>query len=151
MTFYQFKNLKTLNAREGIAYTATIYRDGKRVGTAEDLGDGGAAWVYWDDKAESDAFCAWTLEHAEGFWIDEFVNREEPGCEHNEELGLNLLFETYDLVRLSKKNLVFRLSEEDVRTVKNMTGEEATAYVASKYPTAQIFEPAALKWYAIGK
>ena len=38
---FQMKNIKRLTGREGYGYTASLYLDGKRIGTYADYADGG--------------------------------------------------------------------------------------------------------------
>lgn len=42
---YTMRGLKTCRARNGYAWSATLYRDGRRIGDVQDAGNGGALYV----------------------------------------------------------------------------------------------------------
>jgi len=76
MSEYTLKNIKTWKGHDGQeAYQASLYRDGKRVGTVTDDAWGGPLQVDFNDagtyKAENDALVAGTLEwlgQNDGWW-----------------------------------------------------------------------------------
>lgn len=55
------KNIKFLETSRGVAFTASIYLDGKRVGTVENSGTGGCNNYHWKDDKAGKAI----TEHAE--------------------------------------------------------------------------------------
>jgi hypothetical protein len=91
---WELKSLKTLQAREGLAYTATLYKDGQKVGTIAQGGYGGPTAYHfstegWDGpkrrQLKADA-AAWAAEtdiptygtdpDASDLLIEELVNRQ---------------------------------------------------------------------------
>jgi hypothetical protein len=121
---YELKNIKTLNTHEGQAWTASVYKDGKRIGTAEDRGDGGSSWLYLDNRADEDAFVAWCAEASKnsGLWMAQYatetikthhIGGEKNGTEtyelrFNTEMALAYLMEISDLDKRAKKDIIFR-------------------------------------------
>lgn len=122
---YQLKNIKTLNTHEGMAWTATVYKDGKRIGTAEDRGDGGSTWLYVSNYAEELELTAWCAEASKnsGLWMAEYANKygtvhhvggEKDGeqtweMSFSTEMALAYLLEVADLDKKAKKNIIFRV------------------------------------------
>lgn len=153
---YTVKNVKTLNTSDGYAFTATLYKDGKKVGTLEQGGHGGSTDVQMDGATWADRepmlaeFAAWTRENCEGSWIAEFVG----GTVADSELGADMLVERFllnrDLNRASKTKIVFRLPEDGdtaYRTVKVMsTRDAAIRWIMREEPTATIWFPETEKW-----
>jgi len=121
---YELKNIKTLNTHDGVAWTASVYRDGKRIGTAEDRGDGGSSWLYLDNRADEADLVAWCAEASKnsGLWMAQYatetikthhVGGEQNGTatyelRFNDEMALAYLMEVSDLDKRAKKNIVFR-------------------------------------------
>ena len=60
----EFKNVKTMDGMEGVAFSASLYFDGKKVGSVVDDGNGGMPFVHFDyrvtseQRAEWEAYCA---------------------------------------------------------------------------------------------
>lgn len=136
---YELKNIKTLNTHEGMAWTATVYRDGKRIGTAEDRGDGGSTWLYVSNYAEELELTAWCAEACKnsGLWMAEYALKYQTvhhvGGEKNgektwemafsTEMALAYLLEVADLDKKAKKHIIFRVP----------TG--ITEFIGQKYDT----------------
>lgn len=136
---YELKNIKTLNTHEGMAWTATVYKDGKRIGTAEDRGDGGSTWLYVSNYAEELELTAWCAEASKnsGLWMAEYANKygtvhhvggEKDGeqtweMSFSTEMALAYLLEVADLDKKAKKNIIFRVP----------TG--ITEFIGQKYDT----------------
>lgn len=124
---YELKNIKKLNTSNGVAWTATIYKDGKRIGTAEDRGDGGAPYV-WLIQSELEAFVEWAREAVDGsgLWMEQYVKKtiktdyvggEKDGTssyepQFDEEMAIAYLMEVAELDKKAKKYLVFRVPRE---------------------------------------
>lgn len=148
---YELKNIKTLNTHEGMAWTATVYKDGKRIGTAEDRGDGGSTWLYVSNYAEELELTAWCAEASKnsGLWMAEYALKYQTvhhvGGEKNgektwemafsTEMALAYLLEVADLDKKAKKYLVFRVptgitefigQEYDTYQMKNLSMAVAT-------------------------
>lgn len=137
---YELKNIKTLNTSDGVAWTATVYKDGKRIGTAEDRGDGGSARLYVSDRAEEVSLVEWAREEADGsgLWMEEYTKRtikvhhvggDKDGTQGYEpqfdvEMALAYLMEVADLNKKAKSAIVFRVS----KGVDPRIGEEYNTY-----------------------
>lgn len=140
---YELKNIKTLNTHEGMAWTATVYKDGKRIGTAEDRGDGGSSWLYLDNRTEEDALVAWCAEACKnsGLWMAEYALKYQTvhhvGGEKNgektwemafsTEMALSYLLEVADLDKKAKKHIIFRVS----KGIDSRIGEQYDTYTLS--------------------
>lgn len=138
---YELKNIKTLNTHEGMAWTATVYKDGKRIGTAEDRGDGGSTWLYVSNYAEELELTAWCAEASKnsGLWMAEYALKYQTvhhvGGEKNgektwemafsTEMALAYLLEVADLDKKAKKYLVFRVPTG----ITEFIGQEYDTYV----------------------
>ena len=140
---YELKNIKTLNTHEGMAWTASVYMDGKRIGTAEDRGDGGSSWLYLDNRTEEDALVAWCAEACKnsGLWMAEYALKYQTvhhvGGEKNgektwemafdTEMALAYLLEVADLDKKAKKYIIFRVS----KGIDPRIGEQYDTYTLS--------------------
>lgn len=154
---YTVKNVKTLNTYDGYAYTATLYKDGKKVGTLEQGGHGGSTDVQMDGSTWADRepmlaeFAAWTRENCADSWIKDFVG----GTSADSELGADMLVERFllnrDLARASKTKIVFRLPEDGetaYRTVKVIsTRQAAIDWIMREEPTASIWSVESERWF----
>lgn len=133
---YSLKNMKRCNGREGIAWSATLYLNGKKLGPVGDDGNGGAVRTWHlprDAEANLQAFAA-TLPPV-----------TEYGTELKMDAGLFLsaLGDYQDsvkkLARELTKNIVFVCSDGDVRCLPIALGvERIRADVARRYPGATI-------------
>lgn len=56
---YTLKNVKTLDTHDGTAFTATVYKDGLRVGHAENGGTGGPSMIRFLKPEWAAAFDEW--------------------------------------------------------------------------------------------
>lgn len=121
---YELRNIKTLSTSDGIAWTASVYKDGKRIGRAEDRGDGGAPYV-WLIQSDLESFVEWAREAVDGsgLWMEQFVKNtiktdyvggEKDGTSSYEpqfdiEMAIAYLMEIADLDKKAKKNMIFRV------------------------------------------
>lgn len=140
---YELKNIKTLNTHEGMAWTASVYMDGKRIGTAEDRGDGGSSWLYLDNRADEDALIAWCAEACKnsGLWMAKYALKYQTvhhvGGEKNgeqtwemafsTEMALAYLLEVADLDKKAKKHIIFRVPTG----ITEFIGQEYDTYTLS--------------------
>lgn len=53
---YEMKNMKSHNTWDGVAWTATIYKDGKKIGSAQQDGNGGMTMTYFESRELSQEF-----------------------------------------------------------------------------------------------
>ena len=168
---YELKNIKTLNTSNGIAWTASVYKDGKRIGSAEDRGDGGSSSLYITTYAEEQALVEWarTAVQGSGLWMEEFSTMPidihhvggavTQGYRFDTELALAYLMEIADLDKKSKKNLVFRVAKTstdgaldnyDIYIARHFDNrDKSVLYVSQKYPTAQIWDVDAHAWTSV--
>lgn len=168
---YQLKNIKTLNTSNGVAWTATVYKDGKRIGTAEDRGDGGSSSLYITNYAEELELVEWarTTVQGSGLWMDEFATMPidihhvggavTEGYRFDTEMALAYLMEVADLDKKSKKNLVFRVAKTatdgaldnyDTYIARHFDNrDKSVSYVSQKYPTAQIWDVDSHTWQSV--
>ena len=96
---YEIKALKSLRTSDGIAYTANLYCDGKKVGSVENQGTGGPTNVWWNDQrggvsAMREAFTAWA--------------QVTLGDDTDEESGVESLITWYENDKASKKEIIFK-------------------------------------------
>lgn len=123
---YELKNIKSLNTSSGVAWTASIYREDKRVGTAEDQGRGGSVDVFGLSVEQQNELLGWTyfMAKGSGLWMDNDmyrtinyvtpINADTPTAEIMEigwdvELAIAYLLEVVELNKIAKKNLLFRV------------------------------------------
>jgi hypothetical protein len=159
MTTYSIKNVKTMQGRDGTAFSCTIYCDGAKVGYARNDGNGGSTSIdmlgedYLSRRAAEEALGQWTALNCAGTWVAEFID-ENPL--HNAEMGIDMLFDQHEqakaLKRHAKTKVLFRLPEDpedQFRTVTHRGDIPATvAWVRAKYPTATIWDADEGRWAA---
>lgn len=153
---YEIKNYKSLNTRDGVAWTSSLYRDGKKVADLEDQGHGGSIsimWTegYWINKTESEMLNKWFLENCEWHWTSAFKTSEVTS---NDELAINLLDEIRQNNKKAKTHIIFRTSntvQTDERgmviAVPEYTLAKTTiadlntvSYIANKYPEVYVWD-----------
>ena len=61
---FQMKNIKRLTGREGYGCTASLYLDGKRIGTYADYADGGPEDVEYISKEAEEAMMKTIIAYA---------------------------------------------------------------------------------------
>ena len=122
------KNLKVAEhlSEETLAFTATVYVDEKRIGTAKNDGHGGCNFYYWTDRIAGDALEAYaaTLDDFEPLdgLIADLIDRE-------------LSRKWYK--RHCKNKTLFRVNGDDEgswRTINRPFGPQVQAFLAQKYP-----------------
>jgi hypothetical protein len=134
---YTVKGLKSFQGMDGLAYSATICRDGKRVGTVMNEGCGGETNFDWFNDAEEKAakdFVA-ALPHE----MNEFTQKMEP---QDMDCYFAALCDKYEEVQRLKRAMraktFFRLKDEtykdgEWRTVKKPYSPEVQKYLDEKY------------------
>lgn len=151
MTTFSLKNVKTMQGREGMAYTATVYMDGKKVGTVHDEGNGGSPRAYWDGPTswQNPDFCQWVVDNCTGHWSEEYVNRDEVVSHNNEELGFAILIDRWDLARLAKKGVLFRVNEATYTMKCPVMEPAALADINTRHPGAEVYVPTTAMWVPV--
>jgi hypothetical protein len=80
---YELKKLKQMKTRNGVALIADLYRDGQQVAYLEDLGNGGALSIvwqegYWKNEAEENNLIAYYESTCtETHWTKQFFAEAE--------------------------------------------------------------------------
>jgi hypothetical protein len=156
---YELKALKTLNTSDGVAWTASLYKDGKRIATVENKGDGGSTWAYGLSSAESVELTSWTRENCAGSWVAEFIN--EP-TSSDIELSLDFLYDIAINNKEARKSLVIRVRKG--RDEYGMVNEEhyrlrgydescvpALKSVMQQHPTAEVWSTFQCKYVPVAE
>lgn len=155
---YTIKNLRTMQGHDGGAFSATLYKDSRKVAVIVQEGHGGMTDVdfFGADRADSDRmaneFAEWVKVNCADHWIAEYVNEERgdgPAA-----LGAEMLVERHEegkrLARHAKTKVLFRLPDDDADGCRTLAHggdpEAATARLRSKYPTAQFWDPTTGLW-----
>ena len=84
---YSLKGVKSCNAREGIAWSGTLCRDGKKIAVVQEHGCGGPLSIYWAVKGEEQRLS----DHAAK--QPPHVGRSGRSLPYNSELFLSALFD----------------------------------------------------------
>jgi len=109
----ELKSIKHMDGHEGIAFSAKLYIDGKRVGNVRDDGNGGEVYIWIDPafkKLEKEA-----REWALGLPPIKWVTKEKTySFDSDLEMVVNNLFDEYlkkkeasAMLRLSKKYIIW--------------------------------------------
>lgn len=90
---FQLKNVKQIIGREGYGCSASMYLNGKKIGTYIDYGDGGCEEVnYTSKEAEQEMtkiIIAYAKEHPNHYIIDIYNNRPQQYKEESERFKKN--------------------------------------------------------------
>jgi hypothetical protein len=154
---YTLKNVKSMQGREDMAFSCTIYKDGVRVGYGRNDGNGGMNHIDMegaDYAARHAAVCEfgrWTRENCSDSWIAAYVDDSD---ENNADLGLSMLFQRHEDAKAYKRQLrtkvLFRLPEDGDAAYRMMdhkgNPEGVTRWLRAKYPTAEVLDPTTLAW-----
>ncbi|ASN83463.1 hypothetical protein [Deinococcus ficus] len=103
---YHIKGYKEHDTMDGVAYVCTIWREGRKVGSAEQSGRGGSTMLYFADRAEQTAFEALATSRPAREYDDFTVPAD--GESLVEELITGWQFD-----RESRKKIVVRTSRKD--------------------------------------
>ncbi len=129
---YEVKNVKSMEGMDGIAYSATIYRNGNRVGTVHQSGCGGCN--NYQMSADELAILKETAARVEG----------ESYCEI-EDVFIGRLCDDYEnskrLRRVCKKQTLFRLTDTEVdsyRTLSQPYDQRIHDHIIKKYGDAVV-------------
>lgn len=127
---YEVRGFKLAGGDETPRFEASLYRDGKRIGTVHNEGCGGPHGYYFDSREEREAFFAWTKA-----WGLKSGNDFEP-----EDAWVYEQLEAHEerqwLLRQSRKKTLFRLhgdKEGAWRTIKFPYSEKVQEYLDTKY------------------
>lgn len=136
MSKYVFKNLRTAEGDESPMFSASLYRDGRRIGTVRDTGQGGAPSWNTMKGADTIAFKRHAKETAskealESEYATQWAVEELIGRLYDEALELRWL------KRLCKTKTLFKLAtdgdDEGWRTFNNKFSDKIKAHIVSKY------------------
>lgn len=123
---YELKNVKSLQTSTGVAWNASIYCEGTRIGTVEQDGRGGSCDVFGLSVEQHNDLLAWTyfMVKGSGLWMDNDryqvinyitpIDTETPTAQLMEigwdmELAISYLVEVSDLNKKAKRHLCFRV------------------------------------------
>ena len=122
---YSIKNVKTFKGMEGCGgFNCTIYKDGKRIGTAIDSDNGGPVLIRIQDATEYRVF----IEHAKA---QPFVHDFEPDSQLINKMIDAVLHQRW-LKRKCKKQTLFRLKgdpSDSFRTISHPYCGEVMAHL----------------------
>jgi hypothetical protein len=114
MTEYTIKSLKTLASG---AYTATLYRDNKRIATLEDDGRGGQVRMWstakdatWrETEALQDELTAWSKDNLPDWYLTSWG--AYPRLEPDWELAVGFLTEAAEINKSARKGRIVRKAD----------------------------------------
>lgn len=151
---YEMKNIKKLSTHNGVALTGTLYRDGKRIATVEDQGNGGSLWISWieSEKTEYPILREWFFNNCAGHWTERHKNDEN--CE---EMAVELIIEISENNKDSKKSIVVRVVGDEIYPglpnveqykLKNATIADTNALysIVNQLPTAEVWDSSIQKY-----
>ncbi len=154
---YEMKNIKKLSTHNGVALTGTLYRDGKRIATVEDQGNGGSLWINWieSEKTEYPILREWFLNNCAGHWTERHKNDEN--CE---EMAIELIIEISENNKDSKKSIVVRVVGDEIYPglpnveqykLKNATITDTNALysIVNQLPTAEVWDSSIQKYVRV--
>jgi hypothetical protein len=154
---YELKAIKEFKGDEGYGMNANLYRNGTKVASIIDHGDGGILSYSFDDRSQADGIIC---------ELYELGRQIKPIWMHDDfELAdwyVNWLQEVAANNKASKKAVMFRKTDEaDVNLFANRnvyviplddpndggdTREEAMNYLLSHYPDGDVWDPAISNW-----
>ena len=154
---YTLKNVKSMQGREDMAFSCTIYKDGVKVGYGRNDGNGGMNYIDMegaDYAARHAALCEfgrWTAANCSDSWVKQFINDND---DNNADLGLSMLFQRHEDAKAYKRQIktkvLFRLPEDGDAAYRMLPFKTdrapAVAWVQSHYPEAEILAPTTLTW-----
>lgn len=141
---YTLKNVKTWNGTDGGGFEASLYRDGKKVGTVFNAGCGGCNEYSFDDLAARPTLFA-ELEELGRIASPEFAEFEPADS------FIDYLLDIRELNRLSKKAIICKPSAESDETysIKIATDRAAALrFILSKFPSPQVWDATSEAWVA---
>ena len=130
---YTVKNSKSCRGRDGIAYSCTLHRDGKKVADVQNEGNGGETRWDWVNAVEEKAFEEYALTQ-----ISTIGGEPEP---MNPDMLIASMLDGLETVkrikRLSKKTMLFSLKDDledgSIRTMKMPYSDEVRDMVLARY------------------
>ena len=130
ITLKSFKPAHNLS-EETLAFTATIYADGKRVGDVRNQGNGGCHFYNWSDANLGREIEAWADAQPSKFEFEKLDQIIDKVIE-----DLEVQKEEKRIARAAKKSTLFRIKGDDDsswRQVNVPYGPQAQAYLDKKY------------------
>ena len=134
---YSVKVLRTFTGREGVGCNATLYKDGKKVGTIDDMADGGGVYADFDGDAPRDAFDA----HLKSLPAEKRSWSEDVNVSLTEDMFLNALIEEALKAREAKKMLKMLAK----KTVFVLKGDDKGSYRVMNVPFDERVKAAVVK------
>jgi len=149
---YELKAIKEFTGRDGYGLNANLYRDGKKIASIIDHGDGGILSFEFVDRSQvQEIFDELTAlsRSVKPVWMPDDVANADWYVHHLLEVTANN--------KASKKGVLFRKSNEaDVNLFANrevyaipldgFTREECLDYLRSKYPAGEVWDIESSTW-----
>lgn len=139
---YTVKGVKSFMGHEGNGYNCTLCKDGKKIASVIDQGDGGEPYFYFENKPVEDALHAYvkTLPSI----VSDYDDPKDPTkkFEYTPDIAsfVSGLVDDYDYAkrtkRLCKTQTVYRLDDtpkDSVMILKHLYNAEAKAHLEKKY------------------
>ena len=122
LTVKNYKHLEALS-EETDCFTATLYLDGKRIGTAQNHGHGGETTYDFPSPAARDAFNA---------YAQEWVNSDEVQSDPTHQINGKCYASEESLVALACAT--YRREQKMKRSLKNRSGDDYTTAILIERP-----------------
>jgi hypothetical protein len=149
---FELKAIKEFKGDEGYGMNANLYRNGTKVASIIDHGDGGILSFNFDDRSQANDIIGELYElgrQIKPIWMPDNFALAEWYVNHLQEVAANN--------KVSKKRVLFRKTDEaDVNLFANRnvyaipldgeTREEAMNYLRSHYPDGDVWDPAISNW-----
>jgi len=134
---FEFRNLRTAEGDESPMFSASLYRDGRKIGRVRDTGTGGEPFVEIATKSDRDAFARWAKETASA----EALEHPKYAAQWAREEAVGRLYEAAMekrwLKRHCKTKTLFRPADhgDDASwmTINHRFDERVKAFIVQKY------------------
>lgn len=129
---YNTRNVKKTRGREGIGYTASLYRDETLVATVENWADGGPTQINWRNADEKSAFDAYAATQT-------YVDYRGETVPSNDEIVVDDLITIANLQKEFKTKTIFNhngktFTMKGLYTAAQIQGRYAGAVVLNYIP-----------------
>lgn len=148
---YELKAIKTFASNCGFdPFDANIYRNGKKVGSVCNTGDGGGNAYHLTDWSMHDTVMEelrqYARDNATEEWMLDGIDSEYAELE---DWAIDIMLERAEYNRLSKKVILFKKSAltSDIHSVNaGIERQSAMNYITSLYPTAIVWDVTTQAW-----
>jgi hypothetical protein len=148
---YELKAIKTFASDCGFdPFDANIYRNGKKIGSVCNSGDGGGNAYHFTDWSMEDTVMEelrqYARENATEEWMLDGLDSEYAELE---DWAVEIMLESAEYNRLSKKRVLFKKSAftSEIHSVDaSLDRQSAVNYILSEYPQALVWVVTVQKW-----